>query len=46
MVMYKGILLAKGSEALALYDAKQFDKLDKHLKVLEIQRRELMERYQ
>jgi hypothetical protein len=45
MVMYKGVLLAKGSEALALYDTRQFDKLDKHLRMLDLQRRELMERY-
>jgi len=43
--MYKGILLAKGSDALHFYDTNQFDKLDKHLKMLEIQKRELMERY-
>jgi len=45
MVMYKGILIAKGSDAHHLWVTNQFDKLDKHLKMLEIQRRELMERY-
>jgi hypothetical protein len=45
MVVYRGVLLAKGSDAFQLYETKQFDKLDKHLKVLEIQKRELMERY-
>jgi hypothetical protein len=32
MVFYKGVVLMKSSEALDLYEKKEFAKLDQHLK--------------
>lgn len=32
MIRYKGTILGKGSTAAELYEKKEFDKLDKHLK--------------
>lgn len=53
-VVYKGVILAKNSEAYMLWDIwqkaksdrnKYQDKLDKHLKQLDLNAKELMERY-
>lgn len=45
-VLYKGVWLAKTSMAYALYDAKSFEALDKHLKQLDQNERELLKRYE
>lgn len=41
MIKYKHYWLAKTSLAFALYDSGEFDKLDKHLKQLELNYKEL-----
>lgn len=45
MVEYKGIVLAKNSEAYALWEKKEFKKLDQHMKMLEQKEQDLIERY-
>lgn len=35
MIRYKGHNLAKGSQAAELFEKKEFEKLDKHLKEVE-----------
>lgn len=45
-VLYKGVWLAKTSMAYALYDSKRFEALDKHLKQLDQNERELLKRYE
>lgn len=44
-VKYKDWLLAKKSEAYELYASGELQKLDKHLKQLETNERELLKRY-
>lgn len=44
-VEYKGVLLSRNSEAFQLWVKKEFNKLDQHLKALDVKNRELMERY-
>lgn len=44
-VMYRGMLLAKNSEAYALWVLKEFKKLDAHLKEVEQRSKDLMNRY-
>ena len=45
MVEYKGIVLAKNSEAYTLWEKKEFKKLDQHMKMLEQKEQDLIERY-
>ena len=45
MVTYKGVLLARGSYALELYEKKLFKELDAHMKELDRKEKDLMERY-
>ena len=44
-VRYKNWLIGKGSEAYKLLEEKEFQKLDKHLKSLENECRELQKKY-
>lgn len=44
-VNYKGLWLAKNSEAYFLWDLKEFKKLDAHLKELDRKAKELQDRY-
>ena len=46
MVNYKGMLLAKNSDAYGFWEKKEFDKLDKHLKEVNNRYYELMKRYE
>ncbi len=46
MTKYKKYILAKTSQAYALHEAGEFEKLDKHLKQLELNERELLKRYE
>jgi hypothetical protein len=43
---YKGIWLAKNSEAYSIWEKKDFAKLDKHLKDLDTKEKELVRRYE
>jgi len=45
MPMYRGTLLSPNSEAYAMWEKKEFKKLDEHLKQLEKNERELLARY-
>lgn len=45
MIEYKGELISKNSEAYKLWEAKDFKKLDKHLKELDKKLIELQNRY-
>jgi uncharacterized protein (DUF3820 family) len=40
-IEYKGIRIAENTEAYLLWEAKEFGKLDEHLKVLESKKRKL-----
>ena len=44
-VEYKGWQLAKNSESYELWEKKDFSKLDKHLKALDVKEKELQNRY-
>jgi hypothetical protein len=44
-VKYKDWLLAKNSESYVMWEKKEFLALDKHLKMLNVKEKELMERY-
>ncbi len=45
MVEYKGVLLAKNSEAYELWEKKGFKKLDQHMKEVEQRAKDLLTRY-
>ena len=45
-VLYKGIWLCKGSHSKALHDEGKLEALDKHLKQLDQNERELIKRYE
>jgi len=45
-VFYKGVWLAKNSEAKELYDKQEFQKLDKLMKEVDTAAKELMRRYE
>ena len=40
-VLYNGVWLAPGSEAMELYQTKQWEKLDKHLAALDKAKRKM-----
>lgn len=44
-IEYKGVWLQKGSEARELFDAGKLDKLDKHMKNLDLKEKETLARY-
>ena len=44
-VLYKGVWLAKGSDARELHDKGDFQKLDKHMKALDQKEKDLIDRY-
>lgn len=44
MVYYKGLWLAKNSDAYKLWESKDFQKLDKHLKELDNKEQEFLKR--
>ncbi len=45
MVEYKGSWLAKNSDAYALWEKKDFKKLDQHMKEVEQRAKDLLTRY-
>lgn len=45
MVKYKGVTLAKNSDAYKMWEDKDFQKLDKHLKELDKNEKALLDRY-
>lgn len=45
MVEYKGVLLARNSEAYELWEKKDFKKLEQHMKELDQRHKDLLERY-
>lgn len=45
MVEYKGVLLAKNSEAYAMWEKKDFKRLDQHMKELDQKAKDLLTRY-
>ena len=45
MVEYKGVLLARNSDAYALWEKKEFKKLDQHMKEVEQKAKDLLTRY-
>lgn len=46
MITYRGIILAKNSEAYELHEKKDFAKLDKLLKEVDQKSKELIQRYE
>jgi len=44
-VEYKGIWLARNSESYEMWEKKDFAKLDKHMKELDVKEKELQKRY-
>lgn len=46
MVNYKGMLLARNSDAYSLWEKKEFEKLDKHLKEVNSRYYEVLKRYE
>lgn len=44
-VFYKNAWLMKNSKAYELYQAGEYEKLDKHLKQLDLNERELLKKY-
>lgn len=44
-VNYRGMWLAKNSDAYKLWELKEFKKLDAHLKEVEQRAKDLMQRY-
>lgn len=46
MIVYRGVILAKNSEAYDLYEKKEFAKLDKLMKEVDQKGKDLIQRYE
>lgn len=46
MIVYRGVILAKNSEAHDLYEKKEFAKLDKLMKEVDQKGKDLIQRYE